>query len=271
MQEDHKPNYKQEVIKFFNSRTAYDSEGDSHPQEAKHLLEYVQVKSGQTILDLATGTGLVAIPAAKAAAPGTAIGVDIASGMLAQAQEKIVAQGIRNLELIEADAELIDFPNEQFDLIFCCSALVYISDIPAMIAKCYRWLKPGGYLAFTTPNKSSYLADLKVQICQDLFDMDLPHIIRPLWTSKACSLILGEAGFQNIEIEQYQFRKYRIDQNYGAGLLAQDFYPRGNPLLNLSQAQQKLLQAEYNKAIDSIITKQGVWQSAFNFFVKASK
>ncbi|GAB4541967.1 MAG: hypothetical protein Tsb0014_34280 [Pleurocapsa sp.] len=60
--------YKQQVINFFNSRTAYDSEGDSHPKEAQRLLEYVRLQSGQTILDLATGKGLVAIPAAKAVA-----------------------------------------------------------------------------------------------------------------------------------------------------------------------------------------------------------
>ena len=57
--------YKQQVINFFNNRTAYDTEGDSHPREARLLLESVPLQSGQTILDLATGTGLVAIPAAK--------------------------------------------------------------------------------------------------------------------------------------------------------------------------------------------------------------
>ena len=53
--------YKQQVADYFNRRTAYDAEGDSHPQEAKRLLDYVPLKSGQTILDLATGTGLVAM------------------------------------------------------------------------------------------------------------------------------------------------------------------------------------------------------------------
>ena len=52
--------YKQQVTDFFNARTAYDTEGDAHPNEARRLLEYVFLKPGQTILDLATGTGLVA-------------------------------------------------------------------------------------------------------------------------------------------------------------------------------------------------------------------
>ena len=61
------------------------------------------------------------------------IGVDISSGMLKQARDKILAEGINNLKLIEADVELVDFAPEQFDTIFCCSALVYISDLPAIL------------------------------------------------------------------------------------------------------------------------------------------
>jgi arsenite methyltransferase len=121
--------YKQQVIDFFNSRTAYDAEGDSHPKEAQRLLSYAPLKSGQTVLDIATGTGLVAIDAAKKVAPtGWVIGVDMSLGMLSQAKSKMSEQGIDNLELIEADVELVDFNAEQFDLIFCCSALVYISN-----------------------------------------------------------------------------------------------------------------------------------------------
>ena len=52
---------KQSVIDFFNSRSSYNTEGEKHPREAKKLLASVTVKSGQTVLDLATGTGLDAI------------------------------------------------------------------------------------------------------------------------------------------------------------------------------------------------------------------
>lgn len=58
--------YKEQVINFFDQRTAYDLEGDSHPYEANKLLEFASdIQDGQTVLDLATGTGLVAIAAAE--------------------------------------------------------------------------------------------------------------------------------------------------------------------------------------------------------------
>jgi ubiquinone/menaquinone biosynthesis C-methylase UbiE len=265
-------NYKQQVIDFFNARTAYDAEGVSHPQEAKRLLEYVSVESGQTILDLATGTGLVSIAAAKAVAPqGLVIGVDMSPGMLAQAKQKILAEKINNLELIEADIESIDFNEARFDRIFCCSALVYISDIPAILNKGYRWLKPGGCLAFTTPDRSSYFAEVKVKICRDLFNIDLPHIIRPLWTPEKCFNLLQKIGFQNIEIKQHQYTRYKIDENYRSVRIEAEFYPRGNPLLNLSAAQKEILQTEYQKAVDRSIWERGLWQEVTSLYVKARK
>jgi len=264
--------YKQRVIDFFNSRTAYDSEGDDHPNEAKRLLDYVPLASGQSVLDIATGTGLLAIPAAKSILPnGKVIGVDISPIMLAQAQGRITKEAIENLDLIEADVESIGFDSEQFDVIFCCSALVYIVDIPAILAKCYRWLKPQGYFAFTTPDCNSHLANLKVRLTQDLFGIDLPHIIRPLWSPEKCLSLLQQAGFRNIEIEKNQYSRSRITKNTGLARIENDFYPRGSPLQSLSKAEKQLLQAEFQKAIDRLVVEQGIWQEANNLYVKARR
>lgn len=264
--------YKQQVINFFNRRTAYDAEGDNHPKEAQRLLEYVPLEFGQTVLDIATGTGLVAIAAARKVTPtGSVIGVDISSGMLKQAKEKILAEEINNLELIEADVESIDFNPEQFDVIFCCSALVYFSDIPAILAKCYDCLKPGGCFAFTTPDKKSHLAEIKVRVCRDLFGINLPHIIRPLWTREKCRSLLQQFGFRKIEIASHLYSKSKIGNNYGSVRIEEEFYPRGNPLSNLSQVQKELLQAKYTKAIAQLIAEEGVWRENYNLFVKAYK
>ena len=97
--------YKQQVIELYNSRTAYaQEEGTRHPRDANLLLESVPIEKGQTILDLATGTGLVAIPAAqKVGSEGYVIGVDMSSGMIHQARLKVEAAGLQNIELIEID------------------------------------------------------------------------------------------------------------------------------------------------------------------------
>ena len=264
--------YKQRIINFFNSRNSYDFEGRGHPENAKRLLDFVPVQPNQTILDLASGTGLVAIPVAKLLKnEGSVIGVDISQGMLVQAKAKIRTEGIQNLELIESDVELIDFNNEQFDTIFCCSGLVFISDIPTLLNKCYRRLKPGGCLAFTSSNKGSHLSEVRVRVCKDLLGIDLPHIIGPLWTPEKCTKLLQNSGFQNIEIEKHLFRKDKIDYDYSSTQIEKEFYPRGNPLLGLSETQKQLLQTEYKKAVDRLLAEPGIWQEAINLYVKAWK
>lgn len=264
-------NYKQQVIDFFNKRTTYDQEGQKHPREAKLLLNSVPIISEQKILDMATGTGLVAIPAAKKVKErGSVIGVDISSVMLAQAQSKIIAEGLNNIELIEADLESIDFDTQQFDVIFCCSAITYIIDITRIFKLCYDWLKIGGYFAFTCPYKTAYMAEIKVKVCKDLWKINLPHINEPLWTPQKCYFLLNEVGFENIEVEIDRSGRY-VNSDYAYAWNGWDFYPRGNPLVNLSQEEKSKLQREYKKAIKELITKQGIWQDSTTLYVKACK
>jgi ubiquinone/menaquinone biosynthesis C-methylase UbiE len=103
--------YKQLLKEFYGSITTYDhEEGTRHPLEAKLLLEFVPLGQGQKILDVATGTGLIAIPAAeKVGLEGHVIGVDMTPEMLHQAKLKIAAAKLQNIELIETDAEYINF------------------------------------------------------------------------------------------------------------------------------------------------------------------
>ena len=265
--------YKQQVIDFFNSRTDYDGEGDSHPHEAKKLLEFAPVKAGQTILDLATGTGLVAIAAAEKVAPmGSVVGVDMSAGMLSQARKKMSDRHITNLELIEADIESVSFKPE-FDLIFCCSAIVYVSDIPALLNKCHGWLKPGGYIAFTTPAQTAYDAELQVQLCQNLFGIDFPHILRPLWSAEKCETLLKQAKFKDIEIESERLGEYLVRDDYSVDIqwAEEHLSPQGNPLVDLTDAQKQQLQKAYQKAIDERVTEKGLWCDRSLLFVKAHK
>lgn len=266
--------YKQQVIEFFNRRTAYDQEsGTQHPHEANLLLESVQVRQGQRVLDIATGTGLVAIPAAqKVGSDGYVVGVDMSPGMLHQAKQKIEAAELQNIDLIEADAEYINFSDGSFDVIFCCSAIVYLTDILASLHSWYRFLKAGGFVAFTCPPETAYMASVQMSICTRLFGISLPHILEPLGTPEKCHILLQQAGFRNISLKISPSGRYRSlsDDRFwlwkgGA------FYPRGNPLSKLSEEQLDQLQVEYRAEIEKLATDKGVWEDTTTFFVRARK
>ena len=77
-------NLAAEVAAYFDRRSATYDTGDFHPRLAARLIEAAGIKEGQTVLDVATGTGLVAIEAARrVGSSGRVVGLDISPGMLA--------------------------------------------------------------------------------------------------------------------------------------------------------------------------------------------
>lgn len=108
--------YKQQVTAFFDTRTNYDN--DFTYRRAIPVVELAQLQTGQQVLDVATGTGILAIAAAQlVGSEGKVVGVDISPGMLSQARQKIEAAGLQNIELIQVDADYLNFSDESFDAI----------------------------------------------------------------------------------------------------------------------------------------------------------
>lgn len=57
--------YKQQVANLYSGRSSNYDNGDWHPRIAQRLVKYAQLNLRQQILDIATGTGMVAIEAAQ--------------------------------------------------------------------------------------------------------------------------------------------------------------------------------------------------------------
>ncbi|MDZ7967024.1 MAG: methyltransferase domain-containing protein [Nostoc sp. DedSLP03] len=266
--------YKQRLKEFYGSRTTYDhEEGTRHPLEAKLLLEFVPLHSGQKILDVATGTGLVAIPAAqKVGSEGYVIGIDMTPGMLHQARLKIAAAKLQNIELIEADAEYFNFSDRSFDAVFCCEVIVLFPDILATLQKWYGFLKTGGYVAFTCPPETAYMASLQQRICARVLGESLPHILEPLGTPEKCRNLLNQAGFRDIEIKIEPSGRYRPLSDNKLSWTAININFKGNPLLSkLSPEQLNQLEVEYTTEIEKLATDRGLWQDTTKLFVRARK
>ncbi|MEH2158999.1 class I SAM-dependent methyltransferase [Nostoc sp.] len=267
-------NYKQQLKEFYGSRTTYDHEKDTrHPLEAKLLLEFVGLHSGQKILDVATGTGLVAIPAAeKVGSDGSVIGIDMTPEMLHQARLKIAAARLQNIELIEADAEHFNFTDSSFDVVFCCEAIVLFPDIIAILQKWYRFLKPGGFVAFTCPPETAFMASLQQRICARVLGVSLPHILEPLGTPEKCRNLLNRAGFRDIEIKIEPSGRYRPLRDNRLSEIAININFQGNPLLSkLSPEQLNQLQVEYKAEIEKLANEQGIWEDTTKLFVRGQK
>jgi ubiquinone/menaquinone biosynthesis C-methylase UbiE len=91
----------------------------------KQVSSYLNLKGDEHVLDVATGTGYVALSIAKELPDGKVTGIDFLSGMLTQAMRNRDEQGIHNVTFREMNMEAIDYQDKHFDVavsafsIFC--------------------------------------------------------------------------------------------------------------------------------------------------------
>jgi protein-L-isoaspartate(D-aspartate) O-methyltransferase len=263
--------YKHRLAASFDIRKNYDDEYTV--SRATQLVELAQLKDGDSALDLATGTGIVAVLAARAVgAKGKVIGVDISPGMLDQARNKIRAEGLEKIELIEADIEKLNFEAESFDAILCSSALMWLTDIPATLRKCRTWLKTGGILAFSCYSESSFMIPFLVRACAG-FGISLPNCNEALGRRERCYDLVREAGFDKIEILTQQLGRYlrRDDVQWRWANDSPWIDPRGNPFSELSSKQLGEIKAAYESEIDALASAQGFWHEVTMFLVIGRK
>ncbi len=100
------------------------------------------VNSGDIVLDVATGSGLVALKVAEQAAQVYA--VDISQPMIEEAEKKMMEKEIKNVEFSVEDAYKLPFDNDIFDTVICNNALHNMKYPENVLSEIKRVLKPGG-------------------------------------------------------------------------------------------------------------------------------
>ncbi len=123
------------------------------------LLSRLQLSPPARVLDMATGTGAVALQLAER--PGIEVAAcDITRPMLLQAKDRASRDGQqRTIDLIECTAEAVPFPDTTFDAVIFTYLLRYVSDVPATLHELASVLRPGGTMAsldFAVPAGLAY-------------------------------------------------------------------------------------------------------------------
>jgi len=108
------------------------------------LLGILNVQPGMRVLDVAAGTGRTAIPLAGTGAMVMAL--DLTAAMLAHAQAKARSLNLDNLNIQQANARFLPFPDHTFDVVlsFRFFHLFSLEDQQALLDELHRVAKPGG-------------------------------------------------------------------------------------------------------------------------------
>jgi ubiquinone/menaquinone biosynthesis C-methylase UbiE len=175
------------------------------PPLGRRLVELAHVPDGATALDVAAGRGAILFAAAERVGPrGEVIGVDISPGMVHETGAEIIRRGLKNAQIRQMDAEVLDFPDASFDCVLCGFALQFFPNLERGLAEFWRVLKPQGRVAVSTWGadderwawykelRAAYRANVRLQ--SQSFE-------RP----ESVGNILSEAGFVGVTVHLEPF------------------------------------------------------------------
>lgn len=137
---------------FSEQAKRYDTTVQYFTPLAARLLDQVDLRPGQDVLDVGCGRGAVLFQAARAVGPtGSVTGIDIASGMVTATAADVRARGLDNVTVLEMDGYAPDFPAASFDHVLGSMSIIMIPDLSTALGNYRRLLRDGGTLAFTAP------------------------------------------------------------------------------------------------------------------------
>ena len=122
--------------------------GGIHRIWKRFTIELSGVRKGNAVLDIAGGTGDLAARFADIVGPeGRVILADINDSMLQVGRDKLLEKRLKQkLELVQADAQFLPFPDDSFDCITIAFGLRNVTDKDTALRSMLRVLKPGGRL-----------------------------------------------------------------------------------------------------------------------------
>jgi arsenite methyltransferase len=165
----------------------------------------IELKSGETVLDLGSGGGIDVLLSAKRVGPtGKAYGLDMTDDMLALARENQRQAGVENVEFLKGEIENIPLPDNSVDVVISNCVINLSADKARVLRETFRVLKPGGRFA---------VSDVVAR-------GEVPELVRKsmaLWVGCIAGALeereytakLAQAGFTGISVEPT--RVYNIE------------------------------------------------------------
>jgi ubiquinone/menaquinone biosynthesis C-methylase UbiE len=197
------PALQRRVQRYGWDKAAESYEGFWHQQlkpAQDLLLQMADLKRGERVLDIACGTGLVSFRAGeKVEEYGHVLGTDISDKMIEIASAIAKEKKLSNIRFARMDAELLDLPDNSFDVALCALGLMYLPDPLKALQEMYRLLRPSGRAVIAVWGQKDHcgwaslfeIVDKRVstEVCPLFFQLGNPGISKSSFHA---------AGFVNI-------------------------------------------------------------------------
>ena len=173
---------------------------------AEKVATLAHLERGYRVLDVATGSGLAALMAARLVAPeGPVTGVDLSETMIELARRRAAQDGVDNVDFLQMDAEELAQPSGSYDVVLCALGLMLFPQPERALSEMHRVLRDGGIAVLSVFGRGSRVA------LRALMDPFIPHMppatqrgpsIFAFGRSDALEQALERVGFSDVNVEQ---------------------------------------------------------------------
>ena len=226
---------------------------------AEHLADRLNLAGNEHVLDVASGTGTVALACAHRVRGGKVTGIDLSDGMLAKAREKAHAHQLNNLAFECMDLEAMHFAAATFDVASCGFGVFFLPDIESGLRHIAYCVKPGGAIGI-----SSFTGALMEPMSQLFLErMQLYGVAMPVLSWKRLDdaekigAVYSGAGLEQVKIDTVQAGHYLAGFEEWWDIL---WYSGFRGLLNqLSEPDLADFRQAHQAEISALATEQGIW------------
>ena len=176
------------------------------------LIEHARINQGQSVLDVAGGSGEPGLTIAEKVGPGGSVTcTDAVAEMVDGARREASRRGLTNVQFRECTAGSLPFPDNSFDATVSRLGIMFVPDPLAAVREMLRVTKPGGRLALAVWHKSEvnpfcYVVTnvMARHVTSPAADPDAPNAFRLAETGKLAH-VLSDAGAREVEEHVVKF------------------------------------------------------------------
>jgi SAM-dependent methyltransferase len=229
------------------------------------MLREVAPRQGDTVLELAAGTGDTGFGAAAIVGErGRLITTDFSPSMLEAARRRGAELGVKNVEYRVMDAERIELEADSVDGVLCRFGYMLMPDTAAALLETRRVLRPGGRLALAVwgaPERNPFFGIIAVSLLQR------GHIPSPepppapgifsMASAERTTALLEGAGFSEVRTEEVPVRIVLPGVDEYVSLVADTAGPIALALRGLSEAERAAVKAEVEGSFRRFAAEEG--------------
>ena len=165
------------------------------------LLDAADLQTGERVLDVACGTGVIARLAAEQVGPGGSVtAIDVAPDMISVAKST-ASSTAPHIEWHVSDAASLPLADESYDVVLCQMGLMFMEDRTAALAEMRRVVVPGGRVVVNTPGAIQPAFVAMEQAIVEHINPDLGGFVRAVFSMHdpdALATLLRDAGLRDV-------------------------------------------------------------------------